>query len=138
TWPPRSRTRSRCGPSRWPAWRRPRAHTDAGGGRTVRFARNAVVRHFAGRPPATGYGPMRIALALALITAPCTARVAAQTATPTAGPPPAVFLDCEADSCDGTHIRNEIRFVDWMRDRTDADVHVLLTSQSTGGGGESY
>jgi hypothetical protein len=53
-------------------------------------------------------------------------------------PPPAVFLDCQAPRCENTHIRNEIRFVNWMRDRVDADVHVLVTSQSTGGGGSSF
>ena len=55
-----------------------------------------------------------------------------------AAPPPAVFLDCQARACDSTHIRNEVRFVNWVRDRTDADVYVLATSQSTGGGGASY
>src|SRR5690606_21410457 len=53
-------------------------------------------------------------------------------------PPPAVFLDCQTHGCDNTHIRNEIRFVNWMRDRVDADVHVMVTSQSTGGGGSRY
>ena len=49
-----------------------------------------------------------------------------------------IFLDCQTRSCDSTHIRNEVRFVNWMRDRTDSDVYVLVTSQSTGGGGERY
>ncbi|HSK18219.1 MAG TPA: hypothetical protein VK912_03720 [Longimicrobiales bacterium] len=53
-------------------------------------------------------------------------------------PPPTVFLDCQTHGCDNTHIRNEIKFVNWMRDRVDADVYVMVTSQSTGGGGSRY
>lgn len=48
-----------------------------------------------------------------------------------------VFLDC-GYSCDEAYIRQEITFIDYMRDRSDADVHVLLTTQSTGGGGTEY
>ncbi|MGH7577084.1 MAG: hypothetical protein ACREM1_18405, partial [Longimicrobiales bacterium] len=36
------------------------------------------------------------------------------------------------------YFRQEIGFVDWVRDRNDADVHILITSQETGGGGEAY
>jgi hypothetical protein len=49
-----------------------------------------------------------------------------------------VFLDCNAGGCDGDHIRNEIDFVNWVRDRTAADVHLLVTSLSTGSGGRQY
>ncbi len=34
------------------------------------------------------------------------------------------------------HIRREIPYVNWVRDREDADVHILATAQSTGGGRE--
>lgn len=47
-----------------------------------------------------------------------------------------VFLDC--DRCDTTYLRTEITFVDYMRDRSDADVHVLVTTEGTGGGGTSW
>jgi hypothetical protein len=47
-----------------------------------------------------------------------------------------VFLDCPF--CDEQYIRTEITFVNYVRDRTDADVHVLVTSQGTGGGGSQY
>lgn len=46
-----------------------------------------------------------------------------------------VFLDCNTD-CDFDHIRREITYVNWVRDRTDADVHLIITSQDTGGGEE--
>jgi hypothetical protein len=47
-----------------------------------------------------------------------------------------VFLDCQI--CDEPFIRTEITFVNYVRDRTDADVHVLITTQGTGGGGTQY
>jgi hypothetical protein len=49
-----------------------------------------------------------------------------------------VFLDCHAWGCDFDHFRREITWVNWMRDRQDADVHVLVTSQRTGGGGDAF
>jgi hypothetical protein len=47
-----------------------------------------------------------------------------------------IFLDCPP--CDFDYVRTELRFVDYVRDRADADVHVLVTSQSTGAGGSEY
>jgi len=48
-----------------------------------------------------------------------------------------VFLDCNT-FCDGEFIRREITYVNWVRDRADADVQLIITSQSTGGGGREY
>lgn len=47
-----------------------------------------------------------------------------------------VFLDC--NRCDQDFIRTEITFVNWVRDRTVADVHILVAGENTGGGGERY
>ena len=47
-----------------------------------------------------------------------------------------VFLDC--DSCDVEYIKTEITFVNYVRDRLEAQVHVLITTQVTGGGGREY
>lgn len=49
-----------------------------------------------------------------------------------------VFLDCPSYLCDFDFLRTEITFVDYVRDRTAADVHVLVTTQNTGGGGTQY
>jgi hypothetical protein len=49
---------------------------------------------------------------------------------------PKVFIDC--GNCDIDHIRTEITFVNYVRDRKEADVHVLVTSQRTGAGGREY
>src|SRR5207253_9907245 len=48
-----------------------------------------------------------------------------------------VFLDC-GFRCDEDFIRTEINFVNWVRDRAVADVHVLVTTQTTGGGGTEF
>jgi len=45
-----------------------------------------------------------------------------------------VFLDCNTRNCDQTEFRTEIQFVDWVRDRTVADVHVIMTSQGSAAG----
>ena len=49
-----------------------------------------------------------------------------------------VFLDCPTYLCDFDFLRTEITFVDYVRERTAADVHVLVTTQNTGGGGTEY
>lgn len=48
----------------------------------------------------------------------------------------AVFLDC--GFCDGTFIRQEMTYVDYVRDREVADVHVLVTRENTGAGGAAH
>jgi hypothetical protein len=45
-----------------------------------------------------------------------------------------VFLDCQWE-CDFDYLRREITFVDHVRDSQSADVHVLVTTETTGGGG---
>jgi hypothetical protein len=47
-----------------------------------------------------------------------------------------VFLDC--NNCFQDFLRTDVTFVDYVRDRTEADVHVLITSTETGGGGREY
>jgi hypothetical protein len=49
---------------------------------------------------------------------------------------PKVYIDCQR--CDQNYIRTEIPFVNYVRDRKEADVHVLITTQSTGSGGTEY
>ena len=47
-----------------------------------------------------------------------------------------VFLDC--DECDSEFVRTEIAYVNWVRDRTVADVHILVTQQDGAGNSETY
>jgi hypothetical protein len=47
-----------------------------------------------------------------------------------------VFLDCRR--CDDDYIRTEITFVNYVIDRKEAQVHLLITSQRTASGGREY
>ena len=49
-----------------------------------------------------------------------------------------VFIDCSNTYCDMSFIRTEINLVDFMLDRIAADVHILVTEQNTGSGGDQY
>jgi hypothetical protein len=49
---------------------------------------------------------------------------------------PGVFIDCSA--CDLDYFKTEVSYVNYVRDRKQADVHVLITSMYTGGGGTEY
>lgn len=49
-----------------------------------------------------------------------------------------VYLDCQDGGCDFDFLRQEITLVSWVRDRTVADVHVLVTRQQTGAGGQQF
>jgi hypothetical protein len=48
-----------------------------------------------------------------------------------------VFMDCQS-GCDMNYIRTEINIVDFVLDRIVADVHILITDQNTGSGGDKY
>jgi len=47
-----------------------------------------------------------------------------------------VFLDCE--NCFSDFLRSEITFVDYVRDRAEAEIHLLITRITTGSGGREY
>jgi hypothetical protein len=49
-----------------------------------------------------------------------------------------VFIDCSSTFCDQNYIRSEINVVDFVTDRIAANVHVLITSQRDGSGGQQY
>ena len=49
-----------------------------------------------------------------------------------------VFLDCRIGGCDQEYFRTTLGWIDHVRDQKDADVHVLVTGQGTGGGGTAY
>lgn len=49
---------------------------------------------------------------------------------------PKIFIDC--GYCDMNYIKEQIPIVNYVRDRKDADVHVLSTSQRTGSNGYDY
>ena len=47
-----------------------------------------------------------------------------------------LFLDCASSGCDFDFLRTELTWVSYVRDRTDAQVHVISTSLGTGSGGQ--
>jgi hypothetical protein len=49
-----------------------------------------------------------------------------------------LYLDCSGFYCESDFYRMDIGFVDHLRERTAADVHVLITRETTGGGGAAY
>jgi len=48
-----------------------------------------------------------------------------------------VFLDCQYE-CDINYLKQNIEFIEYVRDRATADLHVLVTTQETGGGGMAW
>ena len=51
---------------------------------------------------------------------------------------PRIFFDCQGPQCDDTYHRTEIPWVTWVNDQNVADIHVIMTSQSTGANGREY
>jgi len=49
---------------------------------------------------------------------------------------PKVYLDCMM--CDKDYFRDSITYVNFVRDRKGADIHVLVTQQGTGSRGQEY
>lgn len=86
--------------------------------------------------PRTRESLCRLAL-LALLVGFLAAPAAAQTP---ASPPGAlrVFVDCSSRFCDFDYFREQIAWVDYVRERQDADVHVLVSTQRTGSGGTEF
>jgi hypothetical protein len=79
-----------------------------------------------------------LSVLLVALTLPIGSAASAQDPPTGAGTPSlAVYLDCRVH-CDTDFIRTEIDWIDWVRDRTVADVHLLITSQQSGAGGEAY
>ena len=98
----------------------------------VRDCARAVRRH-------AGDHLMRVGAALLILAAVGWAAVPPSAAGQDAGAVAgrlAIFLDC--GPCDETFIRQEMTYVDYVRDREAAHVHVLVTTEDTGSGGEVF
>lgn len=76
--------------------------------------------------------------ALALHAAVASAQTTARPNLKAAAPPSLrVFLDCSATvTCDSAYVRTALSYVSYVRDPSVADVHVLLTAEPTGSGGQ--
>lgn len=51
---------------------------------------------------------------------------------------PRVYLDVDRREVDVDYIKSEITFVNYVRDRQDAEIHLLITRRRTGSGGHEY
>ena len=49
-----------------------------------------------------------------------------------------VYIDCSNTFCDEDYIRQNLSWVNYVRDRKAAQLHLLISSQSTAGNGEEY
>lgn len=88
---------------------------------------------------------VKAAAVLLFSVLPLNAPVHAQDSPPPGEAPPnggmvLFYLDCDArGGCDDEEfLKTEIQFVNWVREPQDADVYLLITSQTTGAGGQSY
>lgn len=79
-------------------------------------------------------------LLIAAAPSPATAQVPAgdARAEATASDSSTIRVFVDHCPCRMDYLRTEIPFIDYVRDRTEADVHVLFTDEHTGGGGRSY
>ena len=79
---------------------------------------------------------LMVCFAVLVIAAESAAAQAATVQPPSQGDGlPRVFLDCQANGCDDDFLRTELTWLNFVRDRTLALVHILVTSQTTASGG---
>ena len=77
-----------------------------------------------------------VRLVLAFLIIPCALAAQDTSVAAARGENVRVFIDnCP---CSLDYLRTEIPYVDYMRDRADADVHILFGNQGTGAGGTAY
>ena len=50
--------------------------------------------------------------------------------------PPKLFLNCPNVNCFDDYVRTELPFFDYVRDRHQCDIEILVTNQSTGASGQ--
>ena len=93
------------------------------------------------RTTVTQRGASGAILVVGILTVALVRALGAQDTTRAAAAPTArdlrVFLDCSG-GCDNDYLQTETPWVAFVRDRTDADVHLLITTLDTGAGGEEY
>ena len=72
------------------------------------------------------------------LTVPATTAAGQGAAVQRLDRPLRVLVDCRTRGCDQDFFLAQLVWVDHVRDQRDADVHVLVTGQDTGGGGTEY
>ncbi len=80
--------------------------------------------------------PRTLVVCLLLLCAVATPLLAQEPEGEATGRPngaPRVFLDCDR-RCFFDFIRQQVAYINWVRDRRDAQIHILVTRQRTGSG----
>jgi hypothetical protein len=77
----------------------------------------------------------RTACLLGIFTLPIALAAQKPVVRPPATEALALFLDCHVQGCDDAYLRTEITWVNYVRDRTAAQVYVIATGVQTGSGG---
>ena len=87
-------------------------------------------------------GPVSLALAAIALCAPIYSSAASELQAQSTAPAdtgvtalPLVFLDCQAEGCDTDFLRTELTWLNFVRDRNRALVHIIATSRTTASGG---
>jgi len=92
-------------------------------------------------PASSRIGPLGVLLALFLSFGHPAALRAQQRPAQAGADALRVFLDCQGGwrgACDREYFRQHIGYVNWVRQPQDAQVHIIVTSQGSGGGGTRY
>ena len=89
----------------------------------------------AASPPAT-YLAIAALICLLIYSGPVVSAQEAEAPQRLEGQRVTVFLDCQ--NCHADYLRTEVAFVNHVRERSAADVHVLVTSAETASGGREY
>lgn len=71
-----------------------------------------------------------------LMSAPAISQQASDTSSSLQNNALRVYIDCS--HCDLDYIRSEILFVNYVRDRSEAQMHTLITTEQAGNGGVTY
>jgi len=83
-------------------------------------------------------GRVRLVVAIVSALAPAVG-FAQETVSPGRADALRVYLDCSGRrGCSADTYRQEITFVNWVREPQDAQVHLMITSENSGGGGTRY
>ena len=99
------------------------------------IARRAIVVLLVLAARASAQGPDSLKPAVT----PGGAEASARAAQPDASQYLRGFFDCQSFNCrEFDYVRTEIPWVNWMRDRFDSQVHVLITSVRNGAGGLDF
>ena len=80
---------------------------------------------------------LRALLSALAVSLPAAGSLQAQVPAQAGAAPLRVYIDCSY-YCDMDYMRSALNWISYMRDRADAQVHVLVTTEGTGGGGTRY